>query len=217
MFIIFGPVRIMNLSITTFSIRKVIIITLSIRSISIRTLSIKEIIRIQNNTRHNVSKSNNTQHNDTRHIICISDNTQHNQNHIKVKKICSCTGCQNLAHFAECHYIKTLCIRELIRLTLVIMSVNLTTPSVTTLAIVSVYLTTLNIIRISFKANKIWVSHVRNAIILNVVVLHVVDPLLMHLNARLVSSLGSIKISAAVEKSFVFYHGINLLFLTIKM
>jgi hypothetical protein len=74
---------------------------------------------------------------------------------IKIKKICSCTGCQNLAHFAECHYIKTLCIRELIRLTLVIMSVNLTTPSVTTLAMVSVYLTTLSIIRISIKVKKI--------------------------------------------------------------
>jgi hypothetical protein len=44
-----------------------------------------------------------------------------------------------------------------------------------------------------------WVSQMQNVIILNVIVLHVVDPLLMHLNARLVSSLGSIKISAAVE------------------
>jgi hypothetical protein len=140
---------------------------------------------------------------------------------IKIKKICSCTGCQNLAHFAECHYIKTLCIRELIRMTLVIMSVNLTTLSIMTLVILSVYLTTLSIIRISIKANKICSCTgchiVQNVIILNVVVLHVVDPLLMHLNARLVSSLGSIKKSAAVEKCFVFYHGINLLFLTIKM
>jgi hypothetical protein len=79
--------------------------------------------------------------------------------------------------------------------------IKLTTLSIMTLVILSVYLTTLSIIRLSIKANKIC-SCTGCHIVQNVIILNVVDPLLMHLNARLVSSLGSIKISAAVEKKF---------------